>query len=630
MVETKQSGKLAVILHADVAGSTKLVQLDERLAHDRIQETFYRFSETIKQYHGRVQEIRGDALLAEFERASDAVTAALVFQSTQDAYLSQFSDSILPTIRIGIALGEVVIADSTVTGAGVVLAQRIEQLADSGEVCITAALHEALPRRMPFDRVNLGEQKLKGFDEPIRVYRVELISGESIPPPQKIVQRKSAQKPNKLIAVVVTVAVFLAGGSLLWLQPWNQGATIPAGDIDHNIPDKPSIAVLPFDNLSGDPEQEYFSDGISEDIITDLSQLSNLAVIARNSSFSYKGTSINIQDVSRELGAQYVLEGSVRKAGSRLRINAQLIDAVSGHQLWAERYDRELTNVFALQDEITGEIVSALSIQLSDQEKQQLDHSNTDSFAAYDVFLKGLTLAIRNTKNGLSEGVELFREAIRLDPDFARAYGALAVALTRQVQFGFSDHPAETRDRALNLARKAESIDATSPQVLWSLGFVLNSHRQFADAIAALERAVALSPSYADAFAMLALIHNNMGQPEKAIAFTNKAMDLNPRYTYRYPFLLGLANYTLGNYEIAVQHLEEVMVRDDSASQARIFLIASYVRLNRLDDARWEVEKLTISYPEYTLSHIREFFPFAHQNTRDQLFMDLKMAGLPD
>ncbi|MEJ2177558.1 MAG: tetratricopeptide repeat protein [Gammaproteobacteria bacterium] len=594
MVETKQSGKLAVILHADVAGSTKLVQLDERLAHDRIRETFSRFSETIKQYHGRVQEIRGDALLAEFERASDAVTAALVFQSTQDAYLSQFSDSILPTIRIGIALGEVVIADSTVTGAGVVLAQRIEQLADSGEVCITAALHEALPRRMPFDRVNLGEQKLKGFDEPVRVYRVELISGESIPPPQKIVQRKSAQKPNKLIAVVVTVAVFLVGGSLLWLQPWNQGATIPVGDIYHNIPDKPSIAVLPFDNLSGDPEQEYFCDGISEDI------------------------------------AQYVLEGSVRKAGSRLRINAQLIDAVSGHQLWAERYDRELTNVFALQDEITGEIVSALSIQLSDQEKQQLGHSNTDSFAAYDVFLKGLTLATRNTKNGLSEGVELFREAIRLDPDFARAYGALAVALTRQVQFGFSDHPAETRDRALNLARKAESIDATSPQVLWSLGFVLNSHRQFADAIAALERAVTLSPSYADAFAMLALIHNNMGQPEKAIAFTNKAMDLNPRYTYRYPFLLGLANYTLGNYELAVQHLEEVMVRDDSASQARIFLIASYVRLNRLDDARWEVEKLTISYPEYTLSHIREFFPFAHQNTRDQLFMDLKMAGLPD
>ena len=313
MEKDQLSRKLAVILHADVVGSTALVQKNETLAHERIQSAFENFSEIIKAYGGIAREIRGDALVAEFDRASDAVAAALAFQIINGEFNSTLIDDIQPQLRIGISLGEVIIADNTITGAGVVLAQRLEQLAEPGGAVVQGSVSETVPSRMPFEFEGLGEQMVKGFDQPVRAFIATLKSGEKPPAPDEMVSASEAT---------------------------------PSGP---QIPDEPSIAVLPFTNMSNDPEQEYFSDGITEDIITALSKISSMLVIARNSTFIYKGKAVDVKQVGRDQGVRYVLEGGVRKAGNRVRITAQLIDTTTGQHRWAERYDRNMEDIFAVQ-----------------------------------------------------------------------------------------------------------------------------------------------------------------------------------------------------------------------------------------------------------------------------------------
>ena len=290
MAETP-TRKLAVLLHADVVGSTALMRLNESVAHERMQDAFRRFSEIIAEHGGTAHEIRGDALVAEFRKASDAVAAGTTFQSANANHNESLGDQVRPVVRVGIALGEVVVADGTITGEGIVLAQRLEQLAEPGGVCIQGAAYETVPKRLPFTYENLGEQQLKGFDELIRAYAVR-------PGP--------LASPSDLVA-----------------------------SSERNVdtlksPDKPSIAVLPFTNMSGDAEQEFFSDGITEDIITELSRFSMFAVIARNSSFAFKGKSVDIKEIGFSLGVDYILEGSVRKSGHRVRVTAQLIEADTG------------------------------------------------------------------------------------------------------------------------------------------------------------------------------------------------------------------------------------------------------------------------------------------------------------
>ncbi|MDX1429661.1 MAG: adenylate/guanylate cyclase domain-containing protein, partial [Rhodothermales bacterium] len=392
----RPSRKLAVILHADVVGSTELVQRDESIAHERIQAGFRSFSETIRAYGGITREIRGDALVAEFARASDAVTAALSFQAKNTDDNARLEDDIRPELRIGISLGEVIVADNTVTGAGVVLAQRLEQLAPPGGVIVQGSVSETVPRRLPFDFDNLGEQSVKGFDQPVRAFVAQVRPGARIPDAES---KAVTPEPE---------------------------THVPRERPPAKLPDKPSIVVLPFANMSSDPEQEYFSDGVSEDIITDLSKMSGLFVIARNSAFVYKGKSSNIPDVCRELGVRFALEGSIRKAGNRVRITAQLIDGTTGGHIWAERYDRELADIFAVQDEVTREIVAALAPKLTKAEQQTPRREPTDNLEAYDWFLRGREQWWRLTKQTNADARKMFERAIELDPNFAMATAFLA------------------------------------------------------------------------------------------------------------------------------------------------------------------------------------------------------------
>lgn len=417
MPENRRPGKLAVILHADIAGSTTLVQQDEHIAHERIQDTFRRFSDFIAQYQGQVCELRGDALLAEFERASDAVSATLAFQASQAEYISQLNDNILPRVRVGIAMGEVVIADNTVTGEGVVLAQRIEQLTEPGGLCITGAINEALPTRLPFDQKSLGEQKVKGFSEPVRVYRVALKPGEMVPPPEGAKKSKATNRLGISVAVAA-IALVIVGGLAFWFQPWvpeEEPASVER--MAFPIPEKPSIAVLPFDNLSGDPDQEFLADGLSEEIITVLSKIPNLFVIARNSTFTYKGKAVSVKQVAEELGVRYVLEGSVQRSGDRIRINAQLIDALKGHHLWAERYDREFKDIFALQDDITQNIMVALQVKLTEGEEMRYLQKRAGSPEAFEYFQKSRVYFQRFNKEDNAISRQLMTKAIELSPD---------------------------------------------------------------------------------------------------------------------------------------------------------------------------------------------------------------------
>ena len=597
MAKDRLSGKFVVILHADVAGSTQLVQQDEQLAHERIQDAFRRFSETIQKYQGRIIELRGDALLAEFERPSDAVIATLAFQADHTYLISRLKDNLRPTIRVGIAMGEVVIADNTVTGSGVVLAQRVEQLADPGGVCITEALHEALPKRMPFDLENLGEQVLKGFDDPVRVYRVELSADQSVPAPQNTSKaEKSPSKPKLLVATIV-IALVVAGGAAYWFnsqEPKAEAASIERMALP--LPDKPSIAVLPFTNMSDDAQQEYFADGMTEDLITDLSKISDLFVIARNSSFSFKGQQVKVRQVAEELGVRYVLEGSVRRVGDQVRINAQLIDATTGGHLWAERYDGLLADVFTLQDKVTGEIISALKIKLTPDEQQRRKRKSTDNPDAHDAYLKGWQFYRRYTPEDFVEAIPHFERAVELDPDYGQAWAALAsvywisyrnsytwTLIVNPNSANFVSWRGASNKAELYLSQAMRNPTPLAHQIESQMSF---NFRQFDKALSEAEQAVILDPNDPEGHLAMAWALIYAGRAMEAVASAEIGMQLDPYYPASHLYVLGMAQLMMRQYTEAEAALERALGLIPENKNLLLPLTVAYVHLDKQEQAQ--------------------------------------------
>jgi adenylate cyclase len=634
--------KLAAVLQLDVVGYSRLMGNDEAGTLARLkalqQHLLY---PTINAFHGRIVKLMGDGVLVEYPSVVEAVACALTIQQRMTEHNSDVAGPEQIQFRIGINLSDVIIDGDDIYGDGVNICARLEGLAATGGICISGTVYDALGNKLPLDFKSLGELKVKNIAQPVRAYSVQLAAGAELPTPAEHTQHgKSVTVSGEKLKfqqwwLAIFLVVFIAVLALLsWLQPWQQKErSIDTESIVATSADTPSIAVLPFDNMSGDSEQEYFSDGISEDIITKISQLKNLAVIARNSSFTYKGTNTKVQDIGKDLGVQYVLEGSVRKVDDRIRITAQLIDSRNGHHLWAEKFDRKLTDVFAVQDEITDRITSALSIKLSVDEQTQIAKNSTNNFEAYDLFLKGQRESATMVKEGLENAIGLYREAIRLDPGFARAYGALAVTLERQTYLGYTDSPVEASLRALQLAQKAVSIDASSPHAQWALAYIYMRNQQFDEAIAALEKAISIAPNYADGYGLLALVYNNMGQmgrAEDAIRLINKGMKLNPYYTYDYPYNLGRAYYTLKDYAKAAQHLENAVERNEALFLPRLYLAASYVQLGRQDDAEWQISELEVLIPGSTISHWKKIVAIADEDLRQRLFDDLRAAGMTE
>jgi len=628
MPDNSLSGKLAVILHADIVGSTTLVQQDEQKSHARIQESFRRFSKTILSYHGQVSELRGDALLAEFDRASDAVSAALAFQSEQSDYNRQFDDNIRPLLRVGIALGEVVIADGTITGAGVVLAQRLEQLAEPGSLCITPAIREALPQRLPFKLESLGARQLKGFDEPIEVYRVELVPGTSVPAPETRRQDRLAAAPSRRRIAVAAVVLGVVAAAGVGLLSWQLQERIrPETQISISS-DKPSIAVLPFDNMSGDPEQEYFSDGITEDLTTDLSRISGLFVVARNSSFSYKGKSVDVRTVAQELGVRYVLEGSVRRSGDRIRINAQLADGSSGVQLWAERFDGSLADVFALQDHVNRRIVSALEVSLTLDEKRVMEQVETDSPEAYDLVLLGLEQFSRFTRQSNFAARELFKQAATVDPGYARAYANISMTYGSDILFYWTKDRKNSISLGLEFANKALAIDDNLVQGHQSRSMLYLMSREHHLALEEAKKTIQLHPGYVDGQATLAFIQSYSGLPGEALESLQRARKNNPRNTGVYLEIEGRSLFLLGRYDEASQVLEVAVQRNPAVDRIHLLLAATYAELGRLEDAAWSIDEALSINPEISLANERREAIYLREIDLNLHIGALRKAGL--
>ncbi len=587
---------LAVILHADVEGSTALVQRDETLAHERIRDAFRRLTQTICAYGGTAHEVRGDALLATFNRASDAVSASLCFQAENTRRNAASQEPILPEIRIGIAVGEVVIADGTLTGPDVVVAQRIEQLARPGAVCIQGAAYDTIPRRLPFEFASLGEQQVKGFEQPVRVYTVELRPGEAVPDP--VAQPRSGLfgARRTLIAGLAGLLV-LTGGLAVWLQPLKPGVerAHPASA------DKPSVAVLPFDNLSGDPEQDYFSDGLTADIITTLASAPNLLVIAHNSTARFKGNEVSVRDVARDLGVRYVLEGSVRRANNTLRITAQLIDALNGDHVWAQSYDRELEDIFRLQDEIAGEIGSRLLSNVAATEFETRTRRGTRNSDAYDLFLRGWEAIRVLSPSANARAIRLFEKAIEKDPEFARAYAYLALTRGFNADLRWSEGPNDTFGHAMALARKAVTLDPGDALTHRVAGHLYRMQGDYERALEAQEIAFSLAPNDADTLIALAFTLAFSDRSEEAVSHAEAALRLNPHAPFFYSYHAGLAYYMNRQFEPAAAAFERARRLNPRIDEYIHWLAACYAQLGRSAQARAARDELLTRQPAFSI-----------------------------
>jgi len=431
--------------------------------------------------------------------------------------------------------------------------------------------------------------------------------------------------------IIAGVAAILILGILSWV--YFHGNAPPTDADDKAAPEPvadtatPSILVMPFENIGSDPEDEVFINGVTADIITDLSKLSNLLVIADQTAFSFSNRQVSPRDAGRELEVRYILDGNVRRSGENLRVNVQLIETDTGYSLWANRYDRQLQNIFEIQDEITESIVKALSIRLTSQEKTAIRSIATTDFHAYELFLKGLQKFNSHIREDSESAIADYQQALEIDPGFARVYGALGVVHARNYRLGWTDAPQDTIDRALAYAQKAVAIDDSVPQVYWALGYVHLHRREFAEATAAVEQAIRLAPNYADGFGLLALIQNAQGNWQEAIKNVSRGMQLNPYYSYDYPYNLGRAYYLGGRYDDAIDTLAQALDKNPMAEMPRLYTIASFVRKGSLDDARWEAEQLSVLHPSLSLSSLRRTLS-QKPELLSALITDLEQAGV--
>lgn len=583
MGERRNQRRLAAILAADVVGYSRLMGADETGTLAALKSHRQELIDpNIAERAGRIVKVMGDGLLVEFSSVVDAVECAVAIQrGMRERHAGTPRDRHI-SLRIGINLGDVIIDGDDIHGDGVNIAARLERLAEPGGICISRSVHEHVLDKLPVAFVDLGLQSVKNIDRPIHVYRIEPAATPAQPAPSR----------------------------------------------SHAPENRPSIAVLPFVNMSGDPEQDYFADGISEDIITALSKISNLFVIARNSSFSFKGKSVPVQEVSDKLGVRYILEGSVRKAANKIRITSQLVDGRTGGHLWAERFDRELTDIFAVQDEVTKEIVSALALNLSDGERRRVASEHTDNVEAYDCFLRGREYWWRQKREPNTQARDLLQRAVDLDPNFAPAYALLASTHVRDYANQWSEQPERSLRQAHEAAAKAAALNDTYPRAHWALATAYVWMRRHRDAIAAAERSIALDPNFADGHVILGFALLYAGRPQSAIASLDRGGALDPYHQDIFLHFQAQARFQLGKYEEAIGFLRRRLLRNPETDISRVMLAACHGHLGQPGEARAVWNDLLRVNPGYSLEYRRRVLPYKNAADLESLLEGLRKAGL--
>jgi TolB-like protein/class 3 adenylate cyclase/Tfp pilus assembly protein PilF len=572
MVEPRIQRRLAAILAADVVGYSRLMELDEAGTLSALKERRKTLvAPRVAEHGGRIVKVMGDGVLVEFASAVNAVQCAIDMQAAMAAANESLPEDRRIVLRIGINLGDIIVEGSDLYGDGVNIAARLEGLAGPGEICLSASVHEQVRRKIETGFDDLGRHQIKNIAEPMQVYRVCAAGGDE-----------------------------------------------PAQHLP--LPTKPSIAVLPFANMNNDPEQEVFVDGLTEDLITDLSRAPGLFVIARNSTFAYKGKSLDARAIARDLGVRYLLEGSARRAAGRVRINAQLIDAIGGGHLWAERFDRSLDDIFAMQDEVVGKIVDALIGHLAPLPRQR-----PANMAAYDLCVRARTL-FAQSPHAAQEARLLLQQAIALDPNYAEAYRWLAFYFW-EAWTTWAEPLEPNQSNAIAAAEKAVALDPNDAGNHFVLGHLRAYQARWAESEAEFAAALKLDVNYADAWAFLSDVSVLRGRPQEALEHIQKALRLNPHPPGRYYWLLGAAQYAAHDYENAVATLRR---ESTYRSGSRRTLAAALAQLGRLDEARQEAKLFMAGNPDFRISTWVASHPFPDAAMRDHFVEAYRKAGLPD
>lgn len=635
MENSKSRRQLTAILHADVAGYSRLMGENEDATLRVL--TGYREAmlQNINRHYGEPMGTAGDSLLARFSSVVEAVACAVEIQKELYARNEALPESRRLNFRIGINIGDVIFDGDSIYGDGVNVAARLETLAEPGGICVAESVRFAVGNRLEVSYEFLGEQTVKNIAEPVRAYRV--VFGLPYPinaSPAKPQPPRAWLRPTMLVGLLTLLAM----GLMIWLlmrppMPERQGSLQPAA--------KPSIAVLPFTNMSGSPEQEYFADGITEDIITDLSRISGLFVIARNSTFRYKGRQADLKQIATDLDVRYVLEGSVRRDHQEIRINVRLVDAKTRHQVWAQRYDGLMGEIFDLQDKVTASVTRAMTVQLTEGEQIRVTQKNTANPDAYDLYLQGWQHYLKQQPSNFKTAISYFDKAIEIDPQYSRAYAALAATYWQATKRFWHESLGQPRWHDTRAAAEQYLASAMRNPTTLAYQVAADMHaqsRRYDEAVADAERAIALDPNDADSYVALAGVLSLMGRSREALGLIDRAMRLNPYYPPYYLYYLGLAQFNLGYFEKTAETLKQATALNPDDRWPYRLLLATYGHLGRLEDAKKIVEKVKKiderGYQEYadplTVRSAAFWLPFQQPADAARLAEGLRKADVPD
>jgi adenylate cyclase len=623
--------KLTSILSADAVGYSRLMAEDETSTVKTLATYREIIASLIKQHRGRVVDSPGDNVLAEFSSVVDAVQCAVAVQNEIQIRNAELPDNRRMEFRIGVNLGDVIDEEDRIYGDGVNIAARLEAMADPGGICVSKTAFDQIETKLPLGYEYLGEQSVKNIPKPVSAYRV-LMKPDAA---GKVIGEKRflGRFSRKTAIAAIIVLLMVAGGMVGWNIYLHQSKKVEPASVEKMVfplPEKPSIAVLPFTNIGDDPDQEYFSDGITEEIITALSKIPKLFVIARNSTFTYKGKSVKIQQVSEELGVQYVVEGSVRRADDRVRITAQLIDALTGHHVWAEKYDRQVKDIFAVQDEITKKIITALQIELTEGEQAHVYASGTDNLEAYLKAMEANWLNSQSSKEGILKARKLAEEAIVLDPKYAFAYRVLGSNHGVSLVVGMSKNPRESLKQALELFRKAIELDDSLATAHSSLGIYSMYARQYDTALAEGKRAIELQPNLPDVVISYATILSWLGKPEGAIPFFKEGLRLTPKPPTAYLRLFAGALRDSGQYEAAIAQAQKATEQEPNDLISWVALVSSLSLEGREEDARTAAKEILRIKPNFSIASYEKRAPQKDRATVKRFGDALRAAGLPE